>query len=409
MKKRTGTLLLALMLCLMGLSIFAPPLAARMAIEYFQVNHLRVDASEKSLTLYRPFLSDGKIYIRSRADVGKNRLGAAYISIDGGRNWQNAAFLSNGTISYGFAAEPGRSYDVVIKAMDHRAQSNDIHRSRTRINVSDQDMHAVINRLLKAAVRAYEAENADAFMAHVSEDFTGDKMNLDSAIRRDFSLLDNIDLQISAANFAVDANGYAFMSVTYTRSVTSTRSGRSLQDKGLTEMIFTVAGPKPQIYSMKNPVLFGLSDAANVASGQVNTGRNDRILVVNDNGEAAVLPFDRAMDVIEGRGSSGFPSIPAPQHLVLESGAVRRYIELRFNLPMQVRTDAYEILVEESKASGGPWQPVKTKPLDSTVRVTSEALSKQTGPLFYRVRIKKPATGEKSLPSNVLKWQWQNG
>ncbi|MGM0453231.1 MAG: hypothetical protein ACQERN_08710 [Thermodesulfobacteriota bacterium] len=408
MKTLTRSLLLS-MICLgMG----APASTAGTAMDYFHVNRLQPDASEQSLTLYRPFLSDGKIYIRSRADMGKSALSAAYVSTDGGQSWENASFLSNGTISYGFSAEAGRSYDVAIKAVNRRGRTRDITGSPKRITVSENDIQSVLTARLAELVRAYEAGNPEKFMARVSEDFTGDKMNLDSAIRRDFTLLDNIDLQLSPVNIAVDDSGYAHISLNYTRSVVATRSGRSLQDKGVTEMVFTLADTRPRLYHMKNPVLFGVSDAANVAAGQVNTGQNNGILVVNDNGEAAVLPFHQAMDMIQGRGSSAFPSIPAPLHLVLQSGAVGQYIDLRFDLPAKARStggDAYEVLVEESRNARGPWQPVEKKPLDSAVRVRSEALSSKTGPLFYRVRIKKPDTGEKSLPSNVLKWQWNNG
>ena len=156
-----------------------------------------------------------------------------------------------------------------------------------------------LGHLLAQMTEAYEAEDAEMFMAHVSGDFTGGRMLMDAAVRDDFSFFDNIDLQVSLSNYAAGDQGYISVSVTYARRVTSARSGRTLQDSGLTEMVFKTGNRLPKLYAVKNPLLFGLSDAGNVASGTVNAGRTVRLLVLDDSGEAAVLPFDSAMDVIE--------------------------------------------------------------------------------------------------------------
>lgn len=162
---------------------------------------------------------------------------------------------------------------------------------------------SALGHLLAQMTEAYEAEDAGMFMAHVAGDFTGGRMLMDAAVRDDFSFFDNIDLQVSISNFAAGDQGYIYISVTYARRVTSARSGRTLQDSGLTEMVFKAENRRPRLYALKNPLLFGLSDAENVASGTVNAGRNVRLLVVDDSGEAAVLPFDKAMSVVEGTGN----------------------------------------------------------------------------------------------------------
>lgn len=166
--------------------------------------------------------------------------------------------------------------------------------------------------VLAEMAEAYENEDAEAFMAYVAEDFTAGRMLMDAAVNDDFSFLDNIDLQVSIANFAAGEQGYIHISVSYARRVTSARSGRTLQDSGFTVMVFKTENRRLRLYAVKNPLLFGLSDAGEVATGTVRAGKNGRLLVVDDSGEAAVLPFDKAMQVIEGADSAGCQS-PSPK------------------------------------------------------------------------------------------------
>lgn len=184
-----------------------------------------------------------------------------------------------------------QSRDLVISAADSGG-GNDLTRSLDVIIPRDQSLQAVFKQVINRLIRAYETEDPERFMELVSDDYTGGKLNLDSAVRRDFTLLDNIEIKASLTNFAVDPDGYAHISLTYSRYVTSARSGGSLQDKGLTEMVFKMEGNRLRLHSMKNPLIFGLSDAANVASGNVNSAGNDEILVIQESGEARVLPFN---------------------------------------------------------------------------------------------------------------------
>ncbi|MFW6081132.1 MAG: hypothetical protein ACOC7W_04385 [Desulfosalsimonas sp.] len=188
------------------------------------------------------------------------------------------------------------SQEAASETIDSRARSDDSTRSRGVIIHREQSLHSFLNQATARLIRAYESEDPQGFMELVSDDYTGGKLNLDSAVRRDFTLLDNIEIQASLTNFAVDPDGYAHISLTYSRYVTSARSGSSLQDNGLTEMVFKMEDNHFRLYSMKNPLIFGLSDAPNVASGKVNAGVNDEILVIQESGEAKVLPFNNTTE-----------------------------------------------------------------------------------------------------------------
>lgn len=194
--------------------------------------------------------------------------------------------------------EPGEGYEAIPPPSRQQGPAAIVAGgppAHTAAEASTQSMQSALTDLLADMIAAYKAEDSERFMDYVAADFTGDKFILDAAVQDDFSLFENIDLQVSISNFAVNSGGYVSVSLTYARSVTAVRSGRMLQDRGLTEMMFKIADNRTRLYSMKNPLLFGLSDAANVASGNVNPGKNGRILVVDDQGEAHVLPFSEAI------------------------------------------------------------------------------------------------------------------
>lgn len=195
-----------------------------------------------------------------------------------------------------FWLKTAQSRYTVISTADSGARSNDSTRARDVIIPRNQSVQAVLKQVINRLIRAYKTEDPQRFMELVSDDYTGGKLNLDSAVRRDFTLLDNIEIQATLTGFAVDSEGYAHVSLTYSRYVTSARSGGSLQDKGLTEMVFKMDDKRFRLYSMKKPLIFGLSDAENVASGKVNSGGDDEILVIEDNGKPRLLPFSKAVE-----------------------------------------------------------------------------------------------------------------
>ena len=160
----------------------------------------------------------------------------------------------------------------------------------------------IIREVLDKMIAAYRNEEPSGFMKYVSDNFTGDATLLDRAIRKDFSAFDNIDLTYTLNNISSDPKGRIFVSINYNRKVISSKSGAMLTDRGTTEFIFSLEEGGPKVYSMKNPLIFGLSDASNVAQGTVMSSSNDPILVVYSTGKAATLPFRDALVVINNGG-----------------------------------------------------------------------------------------------------------
>jgi len=72
--------------------------------------------------------------------------------------------------------------------------------------------------------------------------------------------------------------------------LTSTKSGKTLKDKGMTEFIFKLGEKAAKVFSMKSPLIFGFTDAPNVATGCVQTMTNDSVILADRSGTAAKVP-----------------------------------------------------------------------------------------------------------------------
>jgi hypothetical protein len=142
-------------------------------------------------------------------------------------------------------------------------------------------------------------------MAAVSGDFAGDSANLATAIRNDFRAFNNIMLGYTLNTITTDAKGIVYVSLTYSRTVTSRKTSSTLSDRGSTEFGFKLEDNGLKLYLMRIPLLFGLSDASNVATGVVNTGANTPTLVVDKQGNASTPPLPQAItDQQNGGGNT---------------------------------------------------------------------------------------------------------
>ena len=263
------------------------------------------------------------IHIRGKARVKTGQIGSVRITTDDKETWQDANLSRDGAFSYDFKAEQGTSYVLYIEIMDTRGKTNDVDATRKEVTLSDRNMRALIQEVLDAMVATYSDEDARRFMAFVSEDFTGDEATLDRALRKDFSAFDNIHLRFVMGTLASNDKGMISVSLNFNRQLISSKSGESLSDKGTTEFVFKLDEKGPKVYTMKNPLIFGLSEASEVATGTVMQTSNDPIIVVDDRGNAGKKPFDEALRIIGGEeeddadiesGTGIILSIPAGGH-----------------------------------------------------------------------------------------------
>ncbi len=261
---------------------------------YIYLNKTNYEESGPKVTLYKDVLQDGMIVVNGKASVRKGKVGSVRVTINNKESWQDAKLSENGAFEFRFRPEAGKTYVMFIEIMDTSGKTNDIEATRKEVTISDQNIAALVRDVLDKMVAAYSSEDAGRFMSFVSEDFAGDSGSLDRAIRRDFSAFDNIMLRYTINNVSSGANGMVYVSINYNRSVTSSKDARVYTDRGMTELVFKLGSN--QIFSMKSPLIFGLSDAANIATGSVVALANENVLKVDNNLNVSLVPLKETLE-----------------------------------------------------------------------------------------------------------------
>lgn len=276
---------------------------------YIYINNLSYDELGEKVTIYQESLLEGKVFIRGKGSAGKNQIGAVQISLDGKQSWQKAKVTSNGSFNFSFTPEVDHTYELYVKILDTTGKSSDVEASRKELMISTDDIQNQVYKTLDQLIKAYQDEDSFAFMRQVSDDFVSGAAILDSAIRQDFTAFDNIRLHYTLNNVTRASGGNLFVAISFSRMVTSSRSGETFSDQATTEFIFKLENGVPKIYSMKNPLIFGLSDASEVATGTINSGDNSEVLVADSTGTVELRPISE-IDDDSGSGSTPSAAIP---------------------------------------------------------------------------------------------------
>jgi len=242
-------------------------------LKYLYVNKVSADETGPKIKIFREALGqDGLIKITGKAATGKSSVGSVRISLDDKATWADVKFSDNGTFEHSFKPEQGKAYVMLLEVTDTAGKTNKVDETRKEITLSEEDIQAKVRETLDAMFDAYSKENLPKFTGYVGEDFAGDKAILERAVKRDFDALSSINLRYTINNIAAGAQGRVFVSVTYNRMVFVNRTGASSTDTGATEFVFDTKEGKLALFSMKQPLMFGLSDADNVATGIVLGG-----------------------------------------------------------------------------------------------------------------------------------------
>lgn len=264
------------------------------SISYLHLNDIPYEESGPKLTIYRDMLANGEMVLRGKARVGKGKIGGVSVSLDNRETWKEASYSSDGGFEFRFRPEIGKAYIMFVEVTDTAGKTNDIESTRKEITISDGSFQNEVRNALDALIAAYRAEDPTAFMSRVSEEFAADPAVLDKAIRKDFTNFDNIDLRYTLNN-VVSGSGGVFVAITYSQQLTSAKSGKTVSDRGVTELVFRPSDRGLKVFSMKFPLIFGLSDSAEVATGTVNSGTNEPVIMVSSDGTLSTVPFNEAL------------------------------------------------------------------------------------------------------------------
>lgn len=264
---------------------------AEVETRYLYLNNIAFSETGSKVVFYRDMLPNGVITIRGQAAAGRNKIGSVRITTDDKNTWVDVRVSDNGTFEYSFRPEVGKTYKVYLEITDTTGKTNKINDTFKEITVSSMNIQAVVKDALDRLMAAYQNENPAEFMSFVADDFAGDRTLLDKAIRKDFLLFDKIYLRYILNNVVSDATGKVIASITFNRSVFSTRTGKILTDNGMTEFTFKLGERSLRLWAMKLPLIFGLSDAENVATGVTNIGTNEPVIVVDSRGNVATQGY----------------------------------------------------------------------------------------------------------------------
>ncbi|MDD3012532.1 MAG: hypothetical protein PHC34_02375 [Candidatus Gastranaerophilales bacterium] len=268
-------------------------------INYLYLNKNSYDELGNKVVIYKDSMKNEQVTINGKASVKSGKIGAVYVSKDNQQTWEDAKLSDNGSFQYSFKPETDQKYDIFIKILDTTAKKNNIEETHKELTVINENISNLVKENLDAMIKSYENEESNLFMSYVSPEFAGDEAVLDSAIRKDFNAFDYIKIDYFINNISKDPSGKMFLSIQYNRTVVSTKSGQTYSDNGNTEFVFKNEEGRFKLFSMKNPLIFGLSDAGNVATGKIQSTNNNPILIVDSSGVVDEKPFREAIDLIE--------------------------------------------------------------------------------------------------------------
>ena len=253
-------------------------------ISYLYINSLSFDSTKKELVISKDSLDNGYIHIRGKANAGSSNIGRVLITLDGKKTWQKAKLTGDGAFDFSFKPELNKKYNIYVQILDTTGKSNDMEDTHKIISVSNKNMREIVQASLNHLKQAYSNEDFSGFMKYVSGDFTGDDTTLELALRKDFTVFDNIQINFTINSIAYQDGRY-MVSVSFNRSLESAKDGKVYTDSGITEFSFVDGKNGAMLYSMKNPLIFGLSDASEVADGSVVTTENTKVITTDSTGD----------------------------------------------------------------------------------------------------------------------------
>lgn len=266
---------------------------------YLYLNGTPFDELRENVTVYPQTLDNGEVVVKGKASAGKNRIALVEVSLDGKQTWQPAILSENGAFNFRFHPEMDKTYSLYVKISDTTARTNPVDATHREVTVANLNMRQLVIDALAALVSSYQSRNAASFMALVDQDFAGDIVNLDRALRKDFSLFENIALSFTINNIT-SSQGAVYTSLTYNRSLFSSRTNEVFRDNGVTDFTFRISDNQLKVASMKNPLIFGVSDAVNVATGIAINSPGTLVLAVDSQGNTTTVPFRDLISDVSG-------------------------------------------------------------------------------------------------------------
>ncbi len=246
--------------------------------------------------------SGGRVIVRGRTEIGQGSIGRVEASLDGGATWMAIPFAANGLFALEFVPETGKDYGFAIRAFSTSGKASGDGEHAFVFSVSPHDETALAKAAFLDLLDRYMAEDRAGFMRMVSDDFAGNASALDGALSDDFRAFDAIRITPTIQRITAQ-DGRFSISFAFTRQVRSARTGQMLKDASSTIVVLQRGEAGFHLVEMAAPLIFGLSDAENVASFVNDGAIGDTVIVVDDNGNAAT--GEQGQDIAAESGSGG--------------------------------------------------------------------------------------------------------
>mgnify|MGYP001365210632 CR=1 FL=1 len=137
-------------------------------------------------------------------------------------------------------------------------------------------------------LQQYMNENNSGFMQYVSDNFEGDLAALENAIDDDFAFLNNIRILTSIIRISPFRNTFD-LDFTYSRTVQSATTGQTSTDSAASSMTFVLTDEGVKLISMAAPLIFGVSNTAEVATEIQTDSIGQEVLVVTNTGDTTTV------------------------------------------------------------------------------------------------------------------------
>jgi hypothetical protein len=189
---------------------------------------------------------------------------AVELSLDGGMTWQKDGLKITGARFAGkVALRPGQDMELKLRATARRGSASNPFPGPgrgLRIVYSTDDPDADLRQAVRDLFQSYEDESLFGFMRGVDDNFSGDRDNLEAAVKRDFSVYDSIryrpEIDRTTSNPERDR---ATVDLHWRRSWLDTRSSRNETAEGTSVFRMEKTGNKWRLLSFSGTPVFGLT------------------------------------------------------------------------------------------------------------------------------------------------------
>ncbi len=286
--------LLIILVIILSVSFFLLPLTSvaqwwkfgkrKNAPEIVRLYLGKIDARDidEQVTITPSDMEHGVLYIKGKARVREGRIAKIKISYDGGKTWVDVK-VKEGNFLYKFTPTIGSNYDFQIYAIDTTGRKSDPHDYEFKIYVRPEISKDAVRQAFEKMLQAYMRENLNGFMRYVSDNFEGDISVLEDALEKDFRYFDNIRIYVSISRITKRGKYYD-VCFRYNRRVTSTKTGSVLKDNSTSCASFELKDNQIKLVKLMAPLIFGVSEPADVATAVNQEAVGTQVLRVDQEG-----------------------------------------------------------------------------------------------------------------------------